>query len=342
MKKKPVYVVGAGLSAGLDFPTIANLLFKIWPRLEKENLSDDLADVIRFHHPNFNAAISETFPNIESLLSEMQANSQLFNSSRPATGRFTSSDLDRRQEGLLLELATWFHEIQAAALKRPPKWLKELVRRIKEDEAYVVSFNWDLVLDQMLFEEELSPNCYGLGVTKSGPQLIKPHGSLNWYQQASGKLLSGDKTFALYGEGKARMYAFKPFRAPRSARRRYMPFIVPPVYSKHFEDDISQHLWRKTVDVLSTASEVTFLGYSLPEADFHARFILRCGFHSQEYGELQADGERARPTGRARVVIVDPSISAGKRVASAVGWSCTHYNGTIEAWLGGEVEGQSM
>lgn len=336
MKAKSVYVVGAGLSAGLGFPTIADLLVKIWDRLEAKGLSQDLADVIRFHHPSFNAALTDSFPNIEALLSEMQANSQLFNSSRPATGRFTSEKLDQRQQELLLELSEWFHEIQNSALKKIPSWLKKLVDKIKKEEALVISFNWDLVLDQLLFGENVCPDSYGMGERCEGPQLIKPHGSLNWYLHDTGKHLKGDKTFLLFGDEEAGMYAFKPFRAPISSRRRYMPFIVPPVYSKHFEDEISQHLWRKTVDVLSTASEVTFLGYSLPEADFHARFILRCGFHSQEYGELKSDGNRARPTGRARVVIVDPNEAAARRVASAVGWSCTYHQAKISEWMKGE------
>lgn len=134
-KSRIVYVVGAGLSAGLGFPTIGNLLSGIWPRLEAAGLADELADVIRFHHPAFNPALHDTFPNIEELLSEMQANSQLFDSSRPATGGFTSQSLDERRQGLLLELAKWFHEIQAKALSDPPVWLSQLAETIRAEKA---------------------------------------------------------------------------------------------------------------------------------------------------------------------------------------------------------------
>src|SRR5689334_7780088 len=93
-----VYVVGAGLSAGLGFPTIANLLPKLWKRIEGTTLADDLRDIIKFHHPDFDPLKEATFPNIEQLLSEMQANALLFDSSRRATGNFTSERLeDRRQ-----------------------------------------------------------------------------------------------------------------------------------------------------------------------------------------------------------------------------------------------------
>src|SRR5687767_1427962 len=115
-RSRVVYVVGAGLSAGLGFPTIANLLERFWVRLEEAEISDDISDVIRFHHPAFNAGLPRSFPDFEQLLSEMQANSQLFDSSRPATGRFTSAELERRRESLLLLLAEWFHDLQAEAL----------------------------------------------------------------------------------------------------------------------------------------------------------------------------------------------------------------------------------
>jgi len=112
-----------------------------------------------------------------------------------------------------------------------------------------------------------------------------------------------------------------------------MPLTVPPDYLKNFENDIFKHLWQETVSVLSTATEVTFLGYSLPYADFHARFILRCGFHNQVEGELKEDGSRAGATGRARVTIVDPDVDGPKRVMGMVGWTCEWHQQTVEEWV---------
>jgi hypothetical protein len=334
-QKKVVYVVGAGLSAGLGFPTISNLLAGLWPRLLDKGMADNLAEVIRFHHPSFNPALVDTFPNIEELLSEMQANSQLFGSSRPATGKFTSNELDERRQGLLLELAEWFHEIQAKALADPPSWLVQLVDAIRAEEAQIVSLNWDLVLDELLFGNALSRADYALTEKQKGPRLIKPHGSLNWYEARSGRHLRASKKFHLCGEGDDEVYAFRPYRAPSSKRRRYMPFIVPPVYGKEFHGELSRRLWRQTVSVISTASEVRFMGYSLPTADFHARFILRCGLHNQESGELKRNGSRAHATGRARVTIIDPSADGAIRIEAAVGWPCQHHVQTIEDWVGG-------
>lgn len=331
-RARVVYVVGAGLSAGLGYPTIGNLLDRIWPRLVKAGLADELADVIRFHHPNFNALLPATFINVEQLLSEMKANEQLFASSRPATGRFTAVELEERRRGLLLEIAVWFHELQANALASPPAWVSKLVDRMHRERAQVISFNWDLVLDELLFGKGLSRSSYGLGKGRSRVRLLKPHGSLNWYKETTGRHLKATRRFRLAGNSPDRVFAFKPYRAPTSSSRSYMPLIVPPVLNKEFEGDLFKHLWRETVSVLSRASEVRFLGFSMAQTDFHARFILRCGFHNQEHGELDSEGGRRAAAGRAMVTVVDRDPTVGPRIEGAVGWPCHSFLGTVEDW----------
>ncbi|MNT09897.1 hypothetical protein D3C72_1447030 [compost metagenome] len=206
---------------------------------------------------------------------------------------------------------------------------------MKSEKTQVISFNWDLVLDQLLFGISLDEASYGFvdSARWDQPRLIKPHGSLNWYENSTGRHLKDDKCFDIPGTDPDTVRAFKFFRAPRSEKRTYMPLIVPPVFNKEFQGKLFQKLWQEAVLVLSSASEVRFLGYSLPVADFHARFILRCGFHNQEHGALLEDGSRAPPTGRAKVVIVDPSEPSRKRVEEAVGWTSDHFAMSVEKWV---------
>lgn len=334
-------MIGAGLSAGLGFPTIQNLLPDLWERLERHGLDTEIAEVIRFHHPDFHPARRETYPTIEQLLSEMKANADLFSSTRATVGGFTISELERRRANLLQEIAAWFHELKGAALRAKPKWLSNLVEAMKFEEASIISFNWDLVLDQLLFGRSLSKSSYGLDRRRKGPHLLKPHGSLNWYRRDTAKPLGETKKFSLGGEGSAEVFAFRPLRAPRSKEgRQYMPLIVPPVYAKQFEGPLFQKLWLEAVRALSTASEVRILGYSLAEADFHARFVLRCGFYNQEHGQLGTDAKREPPTGRAKVVVVDRERAPLSRIRELVGWECEFHEKKISAWIeqGGLVQ----
>lgn len=333
-EKDIVYIVGAGMSAGLGFPTIDNLLPKLWERLEAAGIADDVREVIRFHHPDFNASRYETYPTIEELLSEMKANADLFTSSRPVVGGFTFEHLEERRGKLLHEMALWFHELTSTALEDKPSWLISFIENVKEENAVIISFNWDLVLDELLFGDLLEKSSYGLDRRKKGPQLIKPHGSLNWYKQETAEPLKFDKKFKLAGSDEYGVFAFKPLRAPRSKlEREYMPLIVPPVYAKQFEGPLFKHLWQETVHALSTATEVRVLGYSMAEIDFHARFVLRCGFYNQEHGELKGPSERAPATGRAKVVVVNTSKLPLKRIRAAVGWECEFHNQEIGEWI---------
>mgnify|MGYP007097579674 CR=1 FL=1 len=309
----------------------------MWPRFDVEGIADEIAEIVRFHHPSFNPSLPHTFVNVERLLSEMRANEELFESSRPATGRFTIDELTERRQKLLLSLAKWFHELQRKALDTTPAWLTGLVDKMRRERAQVISFNWDLVLDELLFGDSLSPAAYGLTHARDGPRLIKPHGSLNWYEVSTGKHLHDSKKLILHGSGADAVYAFKPYRAPASSKRTYMPLIVPPVFNKQFDGPVFQNLWREAVSILSSASHVRFLGYSLAEADFHARFILRCGFHNQEHGRLTSDGRRESPTGRAEVTVVDRDPAIGKRIEEMVGWPVEFHNMTIREWAGASV-----
>jgi hypothetical protein len=59
-------------------------------------------------------------------------------------------------------------------------WLSKFVERLQRENVAVVSFNWDLVLDQQLFAPGLSSESYGLSERLvTGPVLLKLHGSLN-------------------------------------------------------------------------------------------------------------------------------------------------------------------
>lgn len=328
LRKKPpasrlarvVYVVGAGFSAGLGYPLTKSLLTESWSRLEK-SYRTRLGKIIAFHHPDFDPLRKTTFPDIEQLLTEIYVNLEMFEASRSVEGGFTKDELLDVREYLLFTIARWFHEIHRTAVKTP--WLKGVVDKIRVDNAIVISFNWDLVLEQMLFGDDLGPRSYGLFSGKrKGPELLKPHGSLNWYEAPAIKHVKEDKHITLFSTGEAgqSVDAFLPYREiTTTVGRRYTPLIIPPTYFKDFSSPLFGRLWRRCTEALSTAKEIIVLGYSLPPADLQAQFIFRCGFHNQLEGHLLGDGSRSVPTGPARVTVVNPDQEAGRRIEFVVG-----------------------
>jgi hypothetical protein len=172
------------------------LLTKVWTHLGAAE-KKQLAKIVAFHHPGFDPKQPKTFPNMERLLTEIDVNPKLFTSSRPAEGRFTKKKLEAAHDDLLLSVGAWFHELFDDAVKIP--WLSEIVRRIQEENAAIVSFNWDLILDHLVFDGRIAAENYGL--TKrlgKGPLLLKPHGSLNWYQGTKIDVVSKSKRIEIF------------------------------------------------------------------------------------------------------------------------------------------------
>jgi hypothetical protein len=334
--RETVYVVGAGFSAGLGYPLTKSLLVEAWDRLE-EGPRTQLGKIIEFHHPAFIPERKTTFPGIEELLAAIAVNLELFDASRPAEGGFTKRQLEESREELLSTIARWFHELYEGASVTP--WLSQVIKRLRRENAAIISFNWDLLLDQLLFDKGLGSDSYGLSKTLSrGPMLLKPHGSLNWYDATRIQKVPDEKRIEIFrdSENNERIEAFLPPREIRSkSGRRYTPLIIPPTYLKSFNRPVFQRLWNRCTGVLSTARRLVFLGYSMPAADLHAQFIFRCGFHNQIEGRLREDGSRYSATGPAEVIIVNPEQEAARRIEAVAGpkIKCEWVSKRVQEWF---------
>jgi len=171
-RSRTVYVIGAGFSADLGYPLTSTLLSRVWNRLERDH-KDRLAEVVEFHHPRFRPDSLLSFPDIEELLTEISANEDLLEELRPA-GPFDIEQLRAIRDQLLQAIAEWFHEIYATRPKR--RFMKDFVAKVRREQAWIVSFNWDLELDTKIASEP-SLRSYGLsGASNARPGILKPHG----------------------------------------------------------------------------------------------------------------------------------------------------------------------
>jgi hypothetical protein len=294
-----------------------DLLVKVWDRLEAP-LRKKLTAIIQFHHPEFDPTRATTFPELEPLLSSMEANRELFHHTRKATGNFRPKDIQEVTEGLLWHVAQWFEIIHEGVRTGPNTWVQKFAKAVRQDRSTIISFNWDLVLDELLLEEVRSPSQYGFEGSGEGPILLKPHGSLNWFDEKQAGRLKDSFKIPLATSGKHATYAFTRFRSPKSKKgNRYQPLIVPPHYMKRFDRPGFKEVWNACVSKLSTAREVIFIGYSLPPSDFHARFMLRCAFHNTTDGVIVAPRQRGKPVGPPSVTVVNPDQTSARRIESA-------------------------
>lgn len=64
------------------------------------------------------------------------------------------------------------------------------------------------------------------------------------------------------------------------------PYIITPTYSKVFDLPHIQTTWHNAYVELREATKVVFIGYSLPEADYHFRSLLRRAIRADTEIEL--------------------------------------------------------
>ena len=329
---KTVYVIGAGFSRELGYPLTQQLL-----HLLPNGIDEELKKIVRFHHPRWDERI-ETLPDIEELLTALSVNEELL-PVLEAGGEFNEESVRTARSRLLRQIAEWFHQIHNERTPQKEALLHKFWERHAREATVIISFNWDYELDRKLFNDEPTRANYGLNGNrrKGRPVLLKPHGSLNWYLEPSAQHLSDNRTEALYrvsGDGEDEsVYRFLPWRAQKSkSEREYVPWIVPPTHFKRFRHPMLRELWDTSVRALSTAKRVYFLGYSQPEADWHSRYILRCGFYNQENGAPH-NGTRRKATGQASVIVVNPDPGAFHRIETTVGWQCQWIPSSVGEWL---------
>ncbi len=147
----------------------------------------------------------------------------------------------------------------------------------------IITLNYDTVLDSALVDHGWDPRdgyCLTGGRRKvkwhpctsprepsvAGVQLLKLHGSLNWFVRGSFTQLS-------------KVFSSKPTKVtpPRkNGLSGHIRQIVPPIYSKFFGHSHWGSLWGQAYEALKASEMLVVIGCSLVDSDFHLRALLRC------------------------------------------------------------------
>ena len=144
---------------------------------------------------------------------------------------------------------------------------------------YIASSNRKITSDRITGPRR-STETFAQGISENkGIQILKLHGSLNWYslhkspKVSVGTLFKQDKKLLIttrkeidpemqYAGGKRHQYTF--------------PIIVPPVSHKSaiFHSTISR-LWPGASEKLENATDIVIFGYSCPEADHESSNLIQ-------------------------------------------------------------------
>ena len=170
----------------------------------------------------------------------------------------------------------------------------------------VISLNWDCVLENAIYwclerlnttRADVDYCCYTYalkGVQRHKTSILqkaigifnikvmKLHGSVNWFicpncnRLYVGLGASGELLYE-YTLGKKCPTCKNLFIKEGDEQKGPLlePFIISPTFVKQFDNAHIQMIWHNAYMDLCRADKVVFIGYSLPEADYHLRTLLK-------------------------------------------------------------------
>lgn len=175
-----------------------------------------------------------------------------------------------------------------------------------KDPCSVISLNWDSLLEDSLFEvirtisadrkADIDYCVYTTPLDDSthtpstkqkasglfNLKLLKIHGSTTWLRCPNSNHLytglgSSKNPYEIYVS--PRRSPFIEQSCPDLNRNHNAPFLEPfiitPTYAKVFDQPHIQTTWHNAYVELREAAKIVFIGYSVPEADYHFRTLLR-------------------------------------------------------------------
>lgn len=335
-KPKVAFILGAGFSCESGLPTtrkVVNTFLKspqsgLDPRIEDE-ITNQLK---KFWKYVFSFDGQDDFPSLEDHFTILDLAA---NSGRNIGPEYTPRKLRAIRRFSIHRIfqildVTYHHSGSIAGL----------LSRALTTQLSIVSTNWDIVVENHLRELSI-PYSYGVAVEDQsgkkmavkGVPLLMLHGSANWiYCDSCRRVYVGAP-----GGGKGALHALiyltrDDFRqlcpenteaiglvsdAPREAKRcvhcenRLGARIATFSYRKEVSIPQFQTVWQEAFSALRDSDRWLFVGYSLPDADFEFRHLLK-------------SAEKSSPVPKRTRVILKDDIEAAQRFKRFFGISEEH------------------
>lgn len=290
-----VFIFGAGFSTGYNpeiVPLISNFL-KIAKNNNFLKPDDEHKELVKFIKKYFGEDYQDV--NIETLATflttDLVPDVQQKNEFREKLNRQLNLIIIRT-------LSNLYYNPQ----DNPTKEIyQNFVNKLVEKGNDVITFNYDLILDNLLLNTNnwFPQDGYSVNMNLAGfdqniniidtkdtnkyskIKYLKLHGSLNWGRSILQHPYRGNEIL-LSPFGTCPDQPISPIERMVSSgiynkNVYYETFFIPPILNK---DDLStipllQNVWYNAKSIISMAEEIFIIGYSLPSSDFMAEFLFR-------------------------------------------------------------------
>ena len=287
MKMETVYVLGAGASAAAALPGQHVLGNELLRRAFTDMYNDDRVKSIKqFVRDFFRCDVTreENLPTVEEVLSAVDIALERGEALSVTYTQERLQELRRNFAYLIyLVLDDCYQQLGNDVTQR-------FVDRL-DPSPTIISFNYDVIIDWGLSHRERFGRWpdYGIDyrafkgmyeppgrsfVAPGVAKLYKIHGSLNWMVcPTCGVVYAGPPE-----KGKIVRFTFggpNPARCAEESHALLEPLLITPTYLKSYGRPQVSLIWQRAERALRDAQRVVFIGYSLPEADFHIKYLLQ-------------------------------------------------------------------
>lgn len=170
---------------------------------------------------------------------------------------------------------------------------------------HVITFNYDLILDNLLFNTKNWYTVDGYGVHmksdfiesidsterqargNSKIHYLKLHGSLNWGKRIIPHPYQGDNITLLDNIPPDRSIIpieYSSLSNTEMINMHYQSYIIPPILTKQelYKTPLLQNIWYKSKQLIQMANKIYIIGYSFPPSDFITEFLFRQALSSSQ------------------------------------------------------------
>ncbi|AKB61379.1 SIR2 family protein [Methanosarcina mazei] len=279
---KIVFFFGAGASVPDNAPPASELLseaLKLNNQNGEQYIDEDrINNVKRFLKEIFHDISSDDppLPTFEEVLTPIHIATQ--------KGEDFSDEWNLKAlEKVKFDLVYCICEVLRYKLKEPKgyynQFIDKLFDRIDPKNCTFLSSNYDILLDNAL--KTKTPIDYGFDIVntrdssdkKKASVLLKLHGSLNWNHYPNG-FSERDTTEKIKIDDEKVNFDYAKIDPGHNSQYSARPLIIPPTYRKTLESEKLVKVWKKASKELESASRIFFIGYSMPDSDFHIKHLM--------------------------------------------------------------------
>lgn len=305
VKGRPVrvFIIGAGVSASCGIATSNRILrdsMKFLAKADSKRVAE-IHKLLSYLYPSFDSHL-RNYPNIEDFLNLLEMAKRFNTEEFIASIRWSTKRLDEVLRSTLKATTDYIWDRMGDGSEQ--QLIREFARYSLREGDAIITFNWDLTFERAL--EDSSRDGFLYTYSKKGRgknfSLLKPHGSIDWFEKDALRGLACEKVARDLGNGLCYYPRFSLAKNPEL--RDVAPVIVPPLTAKDFRPEYIKRTWRFVFRALSDAAELHIIGYSLPREDQFARFVIRRAIRNN----IAKARKRGRQSVKVRVVNPDPMV----------------------------------